>query len=610
MAIYHYHADIIKRSAGHSSVAAAAYRAGEKMTDERTGVIEDYTRKQNCEANGILLPENAPAEFYDRGILWNAVEEKERRGDAQLCRSFDMAFPNKMPRDIQIEMLKDFAQEQFADKGMIADWACHRSDKEIRNDHAHILVTMREVGPDGFGNKNREWNDKALLKEWRKAWADKVNEYIDKYNIPENHISEKSLKDQGIDRTPQKHMGKAATALENKGIATEIGDYNREIKAFEKDIEKMRDILEDGINQTQRQIDFIDQNGGRLSAAQLRNHQEVLIVNMRGIDQFAESGLINEAEGADLRGRMAPLADELSMRLQMSAEHLGMSLEASESVKRVDNQKRYAIDDLIQDAEGIQTKQRETIAAMEDFQKARIAEEEERLERILAGNMDAREQQRMADYYEWAAQNMGFDFFNDDGTRKNTLQIAFECIVMMTTGDQILTERQRTQAKWLRDQEQNLITQSAEKRKETSKDLMQYIKAQNRTGWKEETTKSGSLRTAMDIAARYKLTTMEDIEEFLKRPDITPAQRRQIKYLMEQLIQSVEKGSKNKSGKVRTSPESFVPDRKNGTAGIPNLKLPAGGIIGALAKDIAKEGKNLIKQATKEATEDDISRER
>ena len=642
MAIYHCSCKIIGRSAGHSSVAAAAYRSGEKLVDERTGEVCDYTRKGGVEHQEIMLPENAPEEFTNRETLWNAVEKVEKGGRAQLAREYDIALPHELNRDEQIKMAREFIQENFVDKGMCADWALHAPDHKIKNEHIHVMLTTRPINDDGtWGAKakneyvldkngerildkidknNRKiykrrkidttnWNSNEFLEGVRENWAKIVNKELEKKGIDER-IDHRSLKDQGIDRAAQKHMGKAATALERQGIATEIGDYNREIKGFEKDLANMKDILEVCIHTTQRQIDFIDRNEGMLSEEQLQQHQELLVVNMRGIDQFAESGLISEAEGANLRGRMAPLADELSMRLQISAEHLGMSLEASESVEQVDNQKRHAIDDLIQNAEGIQTKQRETVAAMEDFQRARIAEEEERLERILAGNMDAREQQRMADYYEWAADHVGIDLLNDDGTRKNTLQLAFECIVYATTGEQILTERQREQRKWLENQKNSLMEQSAEQREEVSKDMIQYIKAQNRTGWKGETRKSGSLRTAMDIAARYKLTTMEDIEEFLKRPDITPAQRRQIEFLLQQLEKSIEKDSKAKTGKKRTSPESFVPDGKNGTVGIPNLKLPAGGIIGALVKDIAKEGGNLLKQAVKEATKDDRSRER
>lgn len=191
MAIYHCSVDIIGRSEGHSSTAAAAYRAGDKIKDERTGELHDYTRKQNCAANGILLPEGAPAEFADRETLWNAVEKTEKRSDAQLCRSFDMALPNEMSEELQEQLIQEFCKEQFADHGIISDWSIHRPKPrkgESRNDHAHVLTTMRDLDEHGFGKKNRSWNDKDMLSKWREAWANKVNEYIDRYQIQENHI--------------------------------------------------------------------------------------------------------------------------------------------------------------------------------------------------------------------------------------------------------------------------------------------------------------------------------------------------------------------------------------------------------------------------------------
>lgn len=145
MAIYHCSVDVISRSKGHSSTAAAAYRAGDKIKDERTGELHDYTRKQNCAANGIVLSEGAPAEFADREKLWNAVEKIEKRLDAQICRSFDMALPNNMPEDLQEQLIQEFCQEQFADQGMIADWSIHRPKPKKGERKRHLRALQRGI---------------------------------------------------------------------------------------------------------------------------------------------------------------------------------------------------------------------------------------------------------------------------------------------------------------------------------------------------------------------------------------------------------------------------------------------------------------------------------
>ncbi len=166
MAIYHLSAQIISRSAGRSSVAAAAYRAGERLEDERTGLVHDYGRRRDIDG-WVQAPDQAPAWVYDRQALWNEVEATERRHDAQLTRELNVALPVELDREQQQEALWDYVAEHFADRGMIADVALHHGDPA--NPHAHIMLTMREVGPDGFGPKVREWNDRALLGAWREG---------------------------------------------------------------------------------------------------------------------------------------------------------------------------------------------------------------------------------------------------------------------------------------------------------------------------------------------------------------------------------------------------------------------------------------------------------
>lgn len=131
MAIYHLHAQIIKRSSGRSAVAAAAYRAGEKLHNEYDGITHDYTRKTGVIHTEIMLPENAPREYAERSTLWNAVEKSEKRCDAQTARELDIALPCELDRQEQIELMRDYIKENFVDKGMCADFAVH--DKQDDN---------------------------------------------------------------------------------------------------------------------------------------------------------------------------------------------------------------------------------------------------------------------------------------------------------------------------------------------------------------------------------------------------------------------------------------------------------------------------------------------
>lgn len=147
MSIYHMSVQIIGRSSGRSSVAAAAYRSGEVLIDERQGMIHDYTKKWGIEHTAIILPENAPLTYSDRETLWNAVEKAEKEGRAQLAREVEVALPIEFTREVQLDILHRYVQENFVNHGMIADIALH--DKGDGNPHAHIMLTMRPMDENG-----------------------------------------------------------------------------------------------------------------------------------------------------------------------------------------------------------------------------------------------------------------------------------------------------------------------------------------------------------------------------------------------------------------------------------------------------------------------------
>ena len=230
MADYRFSANIIKRSNGQSSVASAAYRSGSRLVDDRTGEIHDYTRKQGVVHSEVMSPDNTPEWMNDRTELWNAIEAVERRKDAQLSREIQLSLPHELEPEQRTELVQSFVQEQFVDRGMIADVNIHLPDKggDQRNHHAHIMLTMREMTGEGFGNKSREWNNPELLTEWREGWATHQNRALERYGHNER-VSHLSYESQGIDREPTQHLGTAASDMERNGKPSRIGDENRQI---------------------------------------------------------------------------------------------------------------------------------------------------------------------------------------------------------------------------------------------------------------------------------------------------------------------------------------------------------------------------------------------
>lgn len=151
----------IKRSAGQSAIASAAYRAGERLYSSYYGEVSDYTKKGGVIASEIMLPPHAPEIYLDRATLWNAVENCEKHPKAQLAYSFDIAMQNELTLEENMELARKFVQEQFVTKGMIADLAFHSPEKEdggIPNPHFHVMTTMRPLNPDGTWGQNSVGN--------------------------------------------------------------------------------------------------------------------------------------------------------------------------------------------------------------------------------------------------------------------------------------------------------------------------------------------------------------------------------------------------------------------------------------------------------------------
>lgn len=272
MADFHFSVTQIKRSAGQSAIAAAAYRAGEKLYSDLYGEYSDYTRKRGIVETGILLPSFAPKEYENREKLWNAVEHAERHPKAQLAYSFDFSLQNEFPMKENLAIAREFIQRQFVDRGMIADYAVHLPDKgdAVPNPHVHVLCPIRPLDPDGtWGAKQKrvyrlddagnrmpdaagrpqfdavpttDWGSAETLERWREAWAEINNEHLAAHGL-DTKLDHRSYEKQGVDLIPTVHEGPKVREMERRGIRTEKGDRNRWIRQINAMIRRLKTQL-------------------------------------------------------------------------------------------------------------------------------------------------------------------------------------------------------------------------------------------------------------------------------------------------------------------------------------------------------------------------------
>ena len=261
---------IVQRSQRQSAVAAAAYQSGEKLFCEYDQQVKHYPEKRGIVHNEILLPANAPRSYADRNTLWNAAEAVEKQWNSQLARRIVLAIPRELPRSQYADLIRDYCREFFVSKGMIADYAIHDPHPPGHNPHAHVLLTMRAMDEHGKwlpksrkvydldenGERIRlasgrwkshkedtvDWNDQKYAEIWRQGWADTANRYLEAIGSPER-LDLRSYARQGIDKIPTVHMGPAVSQLEKKGIQTNIGNLNRDIKAANSLMQSIRQMV-------------------------------------------------------------------------------------------------------------------------------------------------------------------------------------------------------------------------------------------------------------------------------------------------------------------------------------------------------------------------------
>jgi hypothetical protein len=226
VAIFHLSVKTISRTAGRSATAAAAYRSGVEITDERTGEIHDYRRKAGVESAELFLPDGAPEWASDRAKLWNAAEQSEKRKNSTVAREFEVALPAELTGDQRRELAHAFARELVKRHGFAVDVAIHApgKDGDSKNHHAHILCSTRKLTAEGFTEKTRELDDRATgaaeVTHWREQWAALTNAALERSGHAVR-VDHRSLEMQGIDREPAIHLGPSATAIERRGEVSE-----------------------------------------------------------------------------------------------------------------------------------------------------------------------------------------------------------------------------------------------------------------------------------------------------------------------------------------------------------------------------------------------------
>lgn len=259
MAIYHFSVKNVSRSKGQSVVACAAYRAGEKLNDERYGKEQDYTKKLGVEFKRIYAPKNAKKELLNREKLWNTVEAIETRKNSQLSREFEIAFPCELDQQQREQMLNELCDKIVERHNVIVDAVIHaphvKGGSDERNYHAHIMFTTRSINERGeLDKKTREFNDKGRdeVQHWRESFAELCNRHLERAGSHER-VDHRSYAERRLEFEPTIHEGSKVTQLRRMGVDTEISLANDAIKERNEQRQLIRG-LEQEIIATERLV--------------------------------------------------------------------------------------------------------------------------------------------------------------------------------------------------------------------------------------------------------------------------------------------------------------------------------------------------------------------
>ena len=350
MAIYHLSVKPVSRGGGRSATAASAYRAAELVHDQTTGQTFDYSRKRGVEHAEIVLPTEAARRDInwarDREALWNAAERAENRSNSRVAREYELALPHELSKAQRLELVRGFATEIANRHGVAVDFAIHAPHREgdTRNHHAHVLATTRVIEPAGLGEKATiEWSDtnrrkaklepaKKEIEEIRERWAQLANERLHEHGI-EARIDHRSLAVQGLEREATSHLGPSVSALERRGIETEVG----------------RRLKREGLEAAQRRLEHAAELG---KIERERRELSVSILDVSGdlaaAKREREAGLsrppARSLEALQKEGREKWLAMRAERLAKEGAPELGRSLEEEERKRSVERWLEYRRD--------------------------------------------------------------------------------------------------------------------------------------------------------------------------------------------------------------------------------------------------------------------------
>ena len=380
MAIYHMSIKSIGRGDGRSATASAAYRGAERIADERTGLVHDYTRKSGVAYTAILALEGAPDWVANREKLWNAAEAAERRKDARVAREIEVALPMELSGKQREDLVNRFAGELVKEHGLVADIAIHKPGRlgDERNHHAHILLTTRKIAPTGLTDKTAlEMSDKRLrdlglptakerMEGLRERWAKLCNQSLARAGH-QARVDHRSLEARGIERTAGVHLGPNVVRMERRGLPTDRGDagrkvaeQNEEVRGISAkiiDLAEARGRMEADIKAEEQRIEAERKEAARKAEARARA-DKIRIESSFG-DRIAAAGIsvrwdgeretwrIKDAGTTALEGRsFDELAKEWKEVVRDCGAEVGVEVEAAanEAIERLEAKRKELAD--------------------------------------------------------------------------------------------------------------------------------------------------------------------------------------------------------------------------------------------------------------------------
>lgn len=263
---------VVQRSKGRSAVAAAAYRSGTRLVDQRTGLVHDYTRKRGIEDTALLVPEDAPEWAEDRTSLWNAAERNEKHPRAQTARDLEVSYPHEFDASQRREAGMRIGLWLTERYGAAVDIAWHAPGRgsDERNFHGHFLFTTRRFEDgDWAKTKDRVLDDRTKgpeeVKALRLGLADVLNNIAVRDQVPV-YIEHLSFEQRGLDREPTQHLGPVATNKERAGNLTRIGDHNREVHARNEERQDIAAEVREVCQEVAREA-IREKDGGQVPAS-------------------------------------------------------------------------------------------------------------------------------------------------------------------------------------------------------------------------------------------------------------------------------------------------------------------------------------------------------